>query len=727
MPKVPFPGLSAGEVEERRRAGQDNRSVESPSKTTKEIIRDNVLTYFNFVFFAIAVILILVKSYRDLTFLPVIIANTLTGIIQELRAKRVLDKIKLVNAPRARVARDGKIQEVAVEELVLGDTIRLGAGDQIPADAEVLGGEAMVNEALLTGEADEIKKSQGDKLMSGSFLVSGECYARLERVGAEAYAAQLTMQAKAIKGGEQSEMLKSLNQIVKIMGFVIVPVGVIMVVEQVFFKGLGMQEGVRAAVAAVIGMIPEGLFLLATATLTISTVRLAMNEVLVHDMKCIETLARADVLCVDKTGTITENKVTLKEVIELEPGAKEALRRFVSVQKRDNITMEALKDHFKAARGVDAERVVGFSSRYKYSAAIIDGESYVLGAPELGGIMGYGEDGDRVLMFGRYKGELGGKLDEKVTPLAVVLLTNKIRATAAATFGYFAEQGVTVKVISGDNPETVSAISAQAQIANADKYVDAGTLKTDAEIAAAAKKYTVFGRVTPEQKRKIIRALQKAGRTVAMTGDGVNDVLALKDADCSIAMASGSEAAAQAAQLVLLDSDFSRMPEIVREGRRVVNNLERSGSLFLVKNIFSAITAMLVIFMAIRYPLTPNQVSLVTMWTIGIPSFLLAQMPNEKLIKGKFIKNIMKPALFGGIADVVLVSLAMLVGHLVGLEVAQIGTLCALAMAVVGMVYLYKIAQPLNWQRRIVVFGCLLGLILSAALLPETWGLAWPW
>lgn len=725
MPKAPFAGLSAEDVKERKRAGQSNVAVSSPSKSTWEIIRDNVFTYFNLVFFVIAVILVLVGSYRDLTFLPVILANTLTGIIQELRAKRVLDKINLLNAPKARVVRDGKTREVLTEDLVLGDVIKLGAGDQIPADARVLDGEAMVNEALLTGEADEIKKVRGDELMSGSFLVSGECYAKLERVGVDSYASQLTLQAKAIKGGEQSEILRSLNKIVKVIGFIIIPIGLIMVAEQVFWKGAGIQEAVRAAVAAVIGMIPEGLFLLATATLTISTVRLATNKVLVHDMKCIETLARTDVLCVDKTGTITENQISMKEVVELEPGAKEILGRFVTAQHKDNITMEALKKYFGKVKGAKAEQVVGFSSKYKYSAVVIGGQGYVLGAPELGDVKGYGEGGDRVLMFGRYDGELGGELTGKVEPIAVVLLTNKIRETAPATFRYFAEQGVAIKVISGDNPETVSAIAQQAQILHADKYVDASTLKTKSEIEAAVRRYTVFGRVTPEQKRKFVRALQKAGHTVAMTGDGVNDVLALKDADCGVAMASGSEAAAQAAQLVLLDSDFARMPQVVREGRRVVNNLERSGSLFLVKNIFSLVTATLSILFAVRYPLTPNQISLVTMWTIGVPSFFLAQMPNERLIKGKFINNIVRPALVGGIMDVVLVLMVVVIGHAVGLEPAQLGTYCAMVMAAVGMVYLYVIAQPLDWRKKVVLGGCLVGFVLCVLLMPTLWGLVW--
>lgn len=717
-------------------------------KSNWEIIKGNLFTYFNLVFLIITIILLSVGSYRDLTFLPVIIANTLTGIIQELRSKRTLEKLTILNAPRVKVFRDGKWQEVRTEEILVGEKIRLKAGDQIPADAKVMEGELMVNEALLTGETDEISKKEGDKLMSGSFVVSGEAEIKATKVGLESYAGKLTLKAKAIKTGEQSEILRSLNKIMTILGIVIVPLGVAMVSEQVFLKGEGLQESVRAMVAAILGMIPEGLFLLATATLAISVMRLAKQEVLVHEMKCIETLARVDVLCVDKTGTITEDKMEVEEVLENVEGGSTILSEFIKAQKADNATMKALKEWRRlggnlrnAPRGVKyhealVEKVYGFSSKYKYSAVDFGGEKYVLGAPEL--VLGkgfskhqkqieeYSKKGYRVLVLGRYEGVLGGELDGKVEMVALAILTNRVRSTAKDTFRYFVEQGVEVKVISGDNPVTVSEVAKKAGIVNADKYIDL-TGVTGKKLVEAAQEYTVFGRVTPEQKRKLIKALQKAGHTVAMTGDGVNDVLALKDADCSVAMASGAQAAVQVAQLVLLDSDFARMPEVVKEGRRVVNNLERSGSLFLVKNIFSLTMAVLVIILTAKYPLVPNQLTLVTTWTIGIPSFLLAQMPNHRLIKGDFISNIMKRAFWGALADVMVVGVIALVGRGMGLEFLQVGTCCAIGMAIVGMIYLYIIAKPLDVWKRVVIVGCVAGLVASIIFMPNAWNLVVPW
>lgn len=740
-------GLSSEQVSQRRQAGLDNCEVKAPSKTVRQIIVSNVFTYFNLIFLVVTVLLILVKSYRDLTFLPIIIANTLIGIAQELRAKRVLDNLNVMNMPRVQALRDGKETEIGVYELVKDDVVMLAAGNQIPADAQVIDGEAMVNESLLTGEADEVKKRVGDTLMSGSFIVSGKCYARLVRVGAESYASKLTLEAKAMRRGEQSEIIRSLNKIVKLAGVAIIPIGVVLFCQQYFGEGHGLQASVQAMVAAVIGMIPEGLFLLASVTLVISAMKLAQRQVLLHDMKSIETLARVDTLCVDKTGTITEEKMRLVKIVNLARGRsgvrnEELLRDFVEAQEADNATMVALKDGL--SRGGDADRgvrkVVGFSSRYKYSGVEFDEETIVLGAPEFvlredykkyeKRIREYSEEGYRVLVFGRYEGELDGrKLKAKVEPYGLVLLANAIREHAAETFGYFYEQGVEIKVISGDDPVTVAKVASQAGIKGADKYIDCTKLKGKKMILEAVGKYTVFGRVTPEQKRKLVRALKRQGRTVAMTGDGVNDVLALKDADCSIAMASGSEAAVQAAQLVLLDSDFAKMPDIVKEGRRVVNNLERSGSLFLVKNIFSFLTALLTIIFGMTYPLTPSQVSLISMFTIGVPAFLLSQIPNTALIKGKFIENILTRALPGGVTDVILVVIMAMVGQKMGIARYEIATAATILLAAVGMMVLYDISKPMNWMRRAIWWLSAIGLIFSALFLKPIFGiteqLAW--
>lgn len=727
MNSFDFQGLNTEEIDERVKAGQSNVSVKAPFKTTGQIIRDNTFTYFNAVFLVLAIILASVGAFRSLTFIPVIVANTLIGIIQELRSKKVLEKLTITSARDATAIRNGKEQKVPVHELVLDDIVVFRAGNEIPADAEVLDGVVSVNESLLTGEADEVQKKKGGELLSGSFIVSGECVARLTKVGADSYASKLTLQAKAIKTGEQSEIIKSLNKLVKIAGIAIIPVGLLLFARQFFLNHQELLPSIQGGAAAVIGMIPEGLFLLASVALAISAMRLARNKVLVHEMKCIETLARVDVLCVDKTGTITSPDMSVSDVIYLKDGSEENLACLVNSLSADTTTMEALKRHFKKSEQ-KAEKIFGFSSEFKYSGAKINSQNFVLGAPEFvlredydkyhKELEKYTKKGFRVLIFAEYKGELNGKaLSKTAEPLAIVTLMNPVRKTAPKTFRYFAEQGVNIKVISGDNPLTVSEVARQAGIENAGKCIDARNLKTDSDYEKAVEEYTIFGRVLPEQKRKLVKALQKQGHTVAMTGDGVNDVLALKDADCSIAMASGSDAAVSASQLVLLESDFSKMPGVVKEGRRVVNNLERSGSLFIVKNIFSFTAAIFAICLGFRYPLLPAQVSMVTMWVIGVPSFFLSQMPNTDLIRGRFITNILKKAIPGGLTNVVVVLLSFLACHIFGVPDDQIFTACTLAFGIVGMIYLYTVCRPLNLYRGVVWFGCLIGLVFCATVL----------
>lgn len=614
-------GLYEEEILEREEGGWTNLPVDPPSKTTKEIIHDNIFTYFNLIFAILGLLLILVGAFRDLTFLPVIILNTLIGIVQEVRAKNVLDKMTMLHAPKATVVRNGRKRVIAVEDLVIDDIVIFKAGNQICADAIVEHGEVQVNESLLTGEADEITKHKGDMLMSGSFIVSGECHARLEKVGADSYISRLTLEAKAMKDGEQSEMIRSLDKLVKCVGIAIIPIGFILFIQSFFLNDEGFRSSVTAMVAAVIGMVPEGLYLLASVALAVSAVRLAKQKVLLHDMKSIETLARVNVLCVDKTGTITENTMKVQGLRatrhynkETMPPLKGLIGDFAHAMSRDNITMEAVQAYFQKSTGRKAQKITSFSSEYKYSSATFEESSYVLGAPEFvlrDDYPAYEEEiekeaskGYRVLVFGNCEETPDGRaLRGKVTPLAYIMLANPIRKEAPQTFAYFEEQGVEVKVISGDNPVTVSEVAKKAGIAGADDFVDAATLTTEEEIRQAVQKYTVFGRVTPSQKRQFVKALKSAGHTVAMTGDGVNDVLALKDADCSIAMASGSDAAAQASQLVLLESDFSCMPSVVLEGRRVVNNIQRSASLFLVKNMFSFLLAIFSAVFMITYPL----------------------------------------------------------------------------------------------------------------------------
>ena len=743
-------GLTLEQVNERTEKGWDNAPVDPPSKTVEEIIFSNVFTYFNLVFVVLAVLLIIVGAFNNLTFLPVIISNTLIGIVQEIRSKKTLDKLNVLNAPKVNVIRDGTLVSIPAEDAVLDDVAEFGAGNQICADGIVLSGEVSVNESLLTGEAEEIIKKAGDKLYSGSYIVSGSCRARLEQIGADCYASQLTLEAKAMKQGEQSEMMRSLNRLVKIVGILIIPIGIILLYQQYLIAHNTLRQSVEGMVAAVIGMIPEGLYLLASVALVVSVMRLAKKKVLVHDMKCIESLARVNVLCVDKTGTITENTMTVHKLIPLkqstvtpetdvipisntESKTDESLELligdFAAAMSSDNATMQAIKSYFRKNTGINPTAITSFSSTYKYSSATFDEDCYILGAPEFvlredyetykEIIENHSNDGYRVLVFGTYLGMCDGKmLTEKVVPLGLLLLENPIRTEAWETFQYFADQGVEIKVISGDNPVTVSKVAARAGISKAANYIDASTLVYDKEIEDAVLKYTVFGRVTPAQKRKFVNALKKAGKTVAMTGDGVNDVLALKDADCSIAMASGSDAAAQASQLVLLESDFSCLPSVVLEGRRVVNNLQRSGSLFLVKNIYSFLLSIFSMILLINYPLEPSQVSLIGIFTIGTPAFLLAMEPNHKLIQGKFISNILLTALPAGLTDFLIVSFLSLFGITFGLTTEEISTTATFLLAIVGFMILFKISHPMN-KFRWLVWGCMIiGLAFCFIVLP---------
>ena len=734
-------GLSQEQVQERIDGGWTNETVTAESKTVGQIVKSNLLTYFNLIFAILAILVIAAGSFRSLTFLPVVIANLFIGILQEIRAKKTLDQLTMLNAPKAEVVRNGQISEIPAEELVLDDIVIFRAGDQICADAIVLDGSVLVNEALLTGESDELRKELGDFLMSGSFVVSGECYARLERVGADSYISELTLEAKAQDQKKHSEMLRVLDRLVGIVGILIVPIGVFLFVQQYVFSDASFQSSILSMVAAVVGMIPEGLYLLASVALVVSVIRLASQKVLVHDMKCIEALARVDVLCVDKTGTITENEMQVSSVIPMEGfdptqgvGLKAQISTLIAAMPEGNLTMQALKRYFKTPLKKNAEAVFPFSSTYKYCAAVFLDNAYVLGAPEfvLRGdyekyrplMESYSADGFRTVLFGRYEGTPDGQaLTESVIPMGLILLTNPIRRDAPETFRYFAQQGVTIKVISGDNPLTVSQIAAEAGITGAENYVDASTLETEEALRTAAEQYTVFGRVTPEQKRLLVRALQSAGHTVGMTGDGVNDVLALKEADCSVAMASGCDAAAQVSQLVLLESDFSAMPSVVAEGRRVVNNIQRSASLFLVKNIFSFLMAVFSACFMLNYPLEPAQISLISMFTIGIPGFFLALQPNTEVIHGRFLSNVLIKALPAGLTDFLVVGALVIFGRVFGVNETDISTACTMLLAIVGFMILYHISKPLNLLRWIVWIGSGVGLLVCSIYLGDIFGI----
>lgn len=734
-----FNGLTAAEVNARIEAGKINIADDSSDRTTGKIIRDNLLTYFNLIFLVITVLLCIAGAFRDLTFLPIIIGNILIGIVQELRAKKTLDKMKILNAGHAVVIRDGKRQKVTAEELVIDDLVWLSSGDAICADSVVVSGEITVNESMLTGEADGIVKKENEELLSGSFVVSGEGYARLTRVGNDSYISKLTNEAKALKKGEESEMIRSINMFVKVIGIIIIPMSVILFVQAFVFRNASFRTSITSMVASIIGLIPEGLYLLTTLALAVSMMKLAKDKVLLHDMKSIESLARVDVLCVDKTGTITKPEMTVTEIVSCDDSMNEVFTDYVMSSIDNNATAVALKKYLNDNNVMNGKRtaskVYPFNSTVKYGAMAFNGDYYVLGAPEFiiktgfnnlkDDISQYTTKGYRVIVLAKAESlTRDGVIDGEILPLGFVVLANEIRDNAVETFTYFKEQGVAIKVISGDNPATVSEVARQAGIENAEKYVDASTLTDNLMISEAIAKYTVFGRVTPKQKQQFVKALKMQGHTVAMTGDGVNDILALKNADCSVAMASGSEATAQAAQIVLLDSDFSRMPEIVLEGRRVVNNVQRSASLFLVKNLFSLLLTIFSTVLMISYPLMPSQVSLISMFTIGIPGFLLALEPNKSRIKGHFLGNVLLKALPAGLTDFFAVSALVICGHVFNIPSTDIATASTLLIAVVGFMIMIKISHPFNKFKYGILALNIFGLIFCGLFLDNLFAMS---
>ncbi len=727
-------GLSSEEVNQRIEAGLVNDSVIKTDKTKKEIVLSNIITYFNIIFIILAILVILAGSFRSLTFMVAVISNTVIGIYQELRAKKTLDEMNILNAPYSSVIRNGKQVEIESSKLVKDDVVIFKSGDQICADGVIISGEALVNESLLTGEQDNIKKEVNDKLLSGSFVVSGNVYCKLENVGKDSYISKLSLEAKSMGDPRQSEMIKSINAIVKWVGIIIIPVGIALFYQAHFINGETFSKSIVSMVAAVIGMIPEGLYLLTTVALALSTIKLSKDKVLLHDMKSIEALARVDTLCVDKTGTITEPNMKVNEIVAVNDNLddiKGLLKEYSRCITDDNSSMDAIRDYLKDVEDLNFNLIkqLPFSSDKKYGMIGFKEGNYILGAPEFilkerfkkfeKDIDKYTSQGARVLLLGEISKFDEEEVDSKdVEVLAYIVLANKIRENAKETFAYFKKQGVKIKVISGDNPKTVSEVALSAGIEDSENYVDASTLR-DEEIYDAASKYTVFGRVTPKQKQALVKALKLNGHTVAMTGDGVNDILAMKDADCSIAMASGSKATCQAAQTVLLDSDFSHMPAVVLEGRRVVNNIQRSASLFLVKNIFSFLMAIFSLVLTITYPLEPNQISLIAGFTVGIPGFLLALETNEKRIEGKFIKNVLIKAFPAGITDVFSVGIFVICGSVFSISNAEVSTVSTMILASVGFMIMIYISKPFDRYKYLVLGLNVLGLLLSIMFLKD--------
>ena len=736
----PNTGLSSQQAAERLEQGLSNAVSDHTSKTAGQIARSNIFTYFNLIFFILAAVLLYERSYNNLTFLCVVVANTVIGIIQELRSKKKLEDLRLLDAPESTVIRDGTEMRVPSEELVRDDIVIFSAGNQICADAVLCEGTLLVSEALMTGEPDEIEKVSGDTVLSGSFVISGRGKARLTKVGDTSFAAQLSKSAKKIKKQQRPGMMRSLTRLIQVIGVIIIPFAALMFFNQHIVLGYSEKVSVENTAAAIIGMIPEGLYLLTSLALAASTLRLARQNVLVHDMKCIETLARVDTICVDKTGTITQPEMRLTDILPVADtpleDVRQQLQNYVCSMPADNETMKALQAYFQNIYPQNRPlRRKEFSSRTKYGAVDFGDETYLLGAPELltedaelrGAAQEHCAQGERVLLFAGYSFERGGAGDifengtliGAVRPLALVTLANPIRENAEETFRYFTDQGVTVKVISGDNAMTAALIAQRAGIPGAEKYIDLSAAESKKALEQAAQTYTVFGRVTPEQKRELIHAMKKAGHTVAMTGDGVNDVLALKDADCAIAMASGSDAASSVADLVLLQSDFSVMPQIVAEGRRVINNIQRSASLFLVKNIFSFILCLISLISVSLYPLKPAQIALTSALMIGIPSFFLAMEPNHDLIKGKFMRNVMFRAFPAALTAVVLVEWSLLFADAFSIPEDLSSTTSFFLYSIAAYLMLYRVCQPMNlWHG--LLFGLMgVGYIGAAVLFPN--------
>lgn len=721
-------GLSQTEAEERARNGLSNGEGEVRTKSVKKIFFDNIFTLFNLINVILAVALALVGSWKNMLFMGVVLGNTAIGIFQEIRSKRVLDKLSVLSAPKAYVIRDGVEKVIPVSEVVVGDIMVLSSGKQVCADGIVLEGECEANESLLTGESDPIPKKAKCELFSGSFITSGECKAQAIRVGSESASGKITAGAKKHKK-HNSVMMNSINKIIKTVSFCIFPFGVILFCKTFFGVGNTLEESVTTTSAALIGMIPEGLMLLTSIALAVSSIKLAMKQTLCQDLYCAESLARADVLCLDKTGTITEGKMKVEETVSLDESfdVDKALRAFSSAFNDKNLTLSAVAESYSGDSGLTLKGTVAFSSARKWSAAEFDDYgTLVFGAPSF--VLGekyadvadlcekYSDKGMRVLALAfSEKACEGYNLPDDISAKALVVLSDKIRESSPAALKFFSEQGVQLKVISGDDPKTVAGAAGRAGLVGAENYVDMSKL-SDEEIPEAALKYTVFGRVLPEQKLALVKSLKASGKTVAMMGDGVNDVPALKEADCSIAIQAGSDAARSVSQLVLMNSEFSTLPLAVAEGRRCINNIERSAALFLVKTIFSFLLAAIFLILQYPYPFKPIQLTLISSIMIGIPSFLLALEPNFNIVRGHFIANVIKKAAPGGISVAVGISLLEAAGAMYGFSGEHISVMALFLTAAICFETLINVCIPFDLKRG-VMCGALAALFIGAVLL----------
>lgn len=712
-----FQGLTQAEVEARIADGQVNAIQDSSNRSVKDIVMGNTLTFFNFINVVLLALVLSVRSYKNMLFIFIIIANTLIGIFQEIKAKITLDKLKILTVSHVDVIRDGVKKSVTVSELVKDDVILLKSGGQIPADGVILDGEVDVNESLLTGESDSIHKTCGSKVLSGSFVTSGKAMCLLTEVGHDCYMEKLSSEAKQFKR-YKTELQRNLDTILKFISIIIVPLGIILFAKQYWISGSTYEQAALDTVAAVLGMIPEGLVLLTSVALALGAVRLARRSTLVRELFCIETLARVDTLCLDKTGTITEGHLcvqgeeSVKEDIDLE----QLMGRMVGALGDENETFQALRQHYKRNQSANTKFVLPFSSERKFSGVVFEGEgTYLMGAYQfifpqadpavLEKIAEYASQGLRVLTVAHSPNEMTDyTLAEDFEIVGFVFMTDVVRKNAPDILGYFEEQGVDLKVISGDDPVTVAAIAARAGLKDADKYIDATTIHTDEEMEDAILKYSVFGRVTPKQKQQMVRLLKQNGRTVAMTGDGVNDVLALKDADVSIAMASGSEAAKNTANLVLLNSDFASLPHIVNEGRRVINNIKAAASMFLIKTGFSVLTALLTIIVGQNYPFQPIQLSVINGCAVAIPTMLLQLEPSFQKVNKHFFREVLRMSMPAAITITAMITIINNIGHSIGTPREMLSTVCVLATGWVYLITLRQVYSPMTGYRKFVIY-----------------------
>ena len=728
-------GLTTKEVEKRIEKGLVNKDLTVPTKSIKQIILDNTLTPFNFLNFGIVAVIIaaglisgkLFDSLKNCLFIGTVFFNMFISMFNEIRSKKIVDKLSLLDEAKVTVLRDGYVMETDKENIVLDDVILLRTGSQVMLDSVILEGECFVNESLITGEDDPILKKVGDEILSGSFVISGNVTTKVIHIGEDNYTSKISKDAKYVKE-LNSELMHSLDKVIKGISYAIVPIGLLLFVTQLNIKGTSFNDAVLGSTGALIGMIPDGLILLTSSVLAVSVYRLAQQEVLVQELYCIETLARVDVLCLDKTGTITEGVMEVKGE-DLEPGVTQSefsklLNQYCHSIDDISPTMNAIRDKYQTEDGkpFKYKKVNPFSSEKKFSSIELNDCEYFLGAYDF--ILKkknkqYDDYSNeyRVILFAKKK-------DKSITPLGVILIQDKIRDSAPETIKYFKEQGVEIKVISGDNPATVSNIAKRVGIDGYDKYIDLSTLTTHEELTDAFKNYTIFGRVKPNQKKELMIIAKELGHTVAMTGDGVNDVLALKEADCSIAMASGTEATRNVSQLVLMDSNFDSLPHVVYEGRRTINNITRSASLFLVKTIYTMLLVVTLIFLGFNYPFRPIHLSLMNLITIGVPSFVLAMEPNKERIKGNFLSMVIEKAFPISLTVYTMIILLMTISGSLFLSATKISTISVILTTVIMLVYQFKLCIPFNAIRRTMFISLSLLFIIEVLFFRDFFMLA---